>query len=169
MNSQKPTAVYRQCSPRTRRPEYSHFDLEQALFDAARSGRVDRALEFIDAGADAHALPPEGARDQHSLGALAAVLPDLRLLRTLIAHGVDLNHAHAGVTPLLAATRDSWHGRPDAVTTLLAGGRVVEIARAVSPADCPRASRLPIVLPAPQGSMTTPEPPWKKFSAASRW
>ena len=106
------------------------LDLEQALFEAARSGRVDRALEFIEAGADPHALPTEGARDQRSLGALAAVLPDLRLLRTLIAHGVDLNHAHAGVTPLLAATRDSWHGRPDAVTTLLANGADPRIADA---------------------------------------
>ena len=106
------------------------LDLEQALFDAARTGRVDRALEFIEAGADPHALPAEGARDQRSLGALAAVLPDLRLLRTLIAHGVDLNHAHAGVTPLLAATRDSWHGRPDAVTTLLANGADPRIADA---------------------------------------
>lgn len=104
------------------------LDLEQALFDAARTGRVDRALELIEAGADPHALPAEGARDQRSLGALAAVLPDLRLLRTLIAHGVDLNHAHAGVTPLLAATRDSWHGRPDAVTTLLANGADPRIA-----------------------------------------
>ena len=53
---------------------------------------------------------------------LAAVLPDLRLLRALIARGVDLNASHAGMTPLLAATRDSWHGRPDAVMTLLANG-----------------------------------------------
>ena len=106
------------------------LDLDQALFEAARGGRVERALELIEAGADPHALPPEGARDQRSLGALAAVLPDLRLLRTLIAHGVDLNHAHAGVTPLLAATRDSWHGRPDAVTTLLANGADPRIADA---------------------------------------
>ncbi|WFC41782.1 ankyrin repeat domain-containing protein [Pseudoxanthomonas sp. SE1] len=106
------------------------LDLEQALFDAARTGRVDRALELLEAGADPHALPAEGSRDQRSLGALAAVLPDLRLLRTLIAHGVDLNHAHAGVTPLLAATRDSWHGRPDAVTTLLANGADPRIADA---------------------------------------
>ena len=105
-------------------------DLDQALFEAARAGRVDRALALIEAGADAHALPAEGSRDQRSLGALAAVLPDLRLLRTLIAHGVDLNHAHAGVTPLLAATRDSWHGRPDAVTTLLANGADPRIADA---------------------------------------
>ncbi|WP_203323210.1 ankyrin repeat domain-containing protein, partial [Pseudoxanthomonas beigongshangi] len=97
-------------------------DLEQALFDAARGGRVDRALELLEAGADPHALPAPSSRDQRSLPVLAAVLPDLRLLRTLIGHGVDLNHAHAGMTPLLAATRDSWHGRPDAVTTLLANG-----------------------------------------------
>jgi uncharacterized protein len=97
-------------------------NLDQALFEAARSGRVERALELIEAGADPHALPPHDSRDQRSLSVLAAVLPDLRLLRALIGHGVDLNHAHAGMTPLLAATRDSWHGRPDAVTTLLANG-----------------------------------------------
>ncbi|WP_226467613.1 ankyrin repeat domain-containing protein [Luteimonas panaciterrae] len=92
------------------------------LFDAARRGRVDRALELLDAGADAFALPPTDERDQRNLPVLAAVLPDLRLLRGLIAQGVDLNAAHAGMTPLLAATRDSWHGRPEAVMTLLANG-----------------------------------------------
>ena len=92
------------------------------LYEAARSGRVERALELIAQGADPHALPPADDRDQRSLAVLAAVLPDLRLLRALIAAGVALNHMHAGLTPLLAATRDSWHGRPDAVTTLLANG-----------------------------------------------
>ena len=96
--------------------------LDAALFTAARAGRVERALELLEAGADPHALPAAGQRDQRSLATLAAVLPDLRLLRALIAQGIDLNHAHAGMTPLLAATRDSWHGRPDAVTTLLANG-----------------------------------------------
>ncbi len=95
---------------------------EAALYAAARNGRVDRALALLDAGADASAPPPAGARDQRSLPVLAAVLPDLRLLRALIARGVDLNAAHAGMTPLLAATRDSWHGRPEAVMTLLANG-----------------------------------------------
>src|SRR5690606_9960949 len=38
-----------------------------------------------------------------------------------IGHGVDLNPAD-GTGPLLAATRDSWHGRPEAVMTLLANG-----------------------------------------------
>ncbi|SJZ94078.1 ankyrin repeat domain-containing protein [Novilysobacter spongiicola] len=96
--------------------------LEPDLYEAARSGRVERALELIEAGADPHAMPPAADRDQRSLAALAAVLPDLRLLRGLIARGVDLNIRHAGLTPLLAATRDSWHGRPDAVMTLLANG-----------------------------------------------
>ncbi|HYM86949.1 MAG TPA: ankyrin repeat domain-containing protein, partial [Pseudoxanthomonas sp.] len=102
-------------------PALREEKLEASLFAAARAGRVERALELLDAGADPRALP-EDPRDQRSLATLAAVLPDLRLLRALIAHGIDLNHAHAGMTPLLAATRDSWHGRPDAVTTLLANG-----------------------------------------------
>ncbi|GHA82368.1 ankyrin repeat domain-containing protein [Cognatilysobacter bugurensis] len=95
--------------------------LADALYAATRGGRVDRALELVEAGADLHAPPPAG-RDQRSLAVLAAVLPDLRLLRALIAHGLDVNRPHAGMTPLLAATRDSWHGRPEAVMTLLANG-----------------------------------------------
>ncbi|MBW8851276.1 MAG: ankyrin repeat domain-containing protein [Xanthomonadales bacterium] len=96
--------------------------LDAALYDAARHGRVERTLALLDAGANPHAPPPAKARDQRSLAMLAAVLPDLRLLRTLIAHGVDLNDVHANMTPLIAATRDSWHGRPEAVMTLLANG-----------------------------------------------
>lgn len=107
-----------------------HGDPESALYAAARGGRVDRALELLDHGADAHAPPHADDRDQRTLPVLAAVLPDLRLLRALIAHGVDLNAAHAGMTPLLAATRDSWHGRPDAVTTLLANGADPRVADA---------------------------------------
>ncbi|AXK73741.1 hypothetical protein DWG18_14425 [Lysobacter sp. TY2-98] len=92
------------------------------LYDAARGGRVERALALIDAGTDITAPPPAGERDQRALPVLAAVLPDLRLLRALIAKGIDLNAMHAGMTPLLAATRDSWHGRPEAVMTLLSNG-----------------------------------------------
>ena len=96
--------------------------LAPLLYAAARAGRVERALELIELGADVTAPPPADDRDQRSLAVLAAVLPDLRLLRALIANGADLNASHAGMTPLLAATRDSWHGRPDAVMTLLANG-----------------------------------------------
>ncbi|MGY0633814.1 ankyrin repeat domain-containing protein [Luteimonas sp. A478] len=97
-------------------------DLDAALYSAARRGRVERALELLALGADPHALPAAEDRDQRTLPVLAAVLPDLRLLREMIACGVDVNAAHGGLTPLLAATRDSWHGRPDAVMTLLANG-----------------------------------------------
>ncbi|QQP95204.1 ankyrin repeat domain-containing protein [Lysobacter enzymogenes] len=103
--------------------ELSDAELAQALYLAARAGKVERAIELIELGADVNAAPPaEDERDRRSLAVLAAVLPDLRLLRALIARGADLNAAHAGMTPLLAATRDSWHGRPDAVMTLLANG-----------------------------------------------
>ncbi len=100
----------------------AQHELVPQLFDAARSGRVDRALQLLDAGADPHAEPPAESRDQRSLVVLAAVLPDLRLLRALISRGVGVNQSHRGMTPLLAATRDSWHGRPEAVMTLLANG-----------------------------------------------
>jgi len=103
-------------------------DLDVALYSAARSGRVDRALALLDGGANAHAFPPPSERDQRTLPMLAAILPDLRLLRALIQHGVDLNAAHGGMAPLLAATRDSWHGRPEAVMTLLANGADPRIA-----------------------------------------
>lgn len=106
----------------TQMPLEDGQDPVAALYDAARTGRVDRALALVEAGADPQAPPPEGDRDQRSLAVLAAVLPDLRLLRALIARGVDLGAAHGGLTPLLAATRDSWHGRPEAVMTLLANG-----------------------------------------------
>ncbi|OAX58157.1 ankyrin repeat domain-containing protein [Xanthomonas graminis] len=97
-------------------------ELHAALYAAARGGRVDRALQLLQSGADPHALPAPDWRDQRSLPVLAAVLPDLRLLRELIVRGVDVNQPHLGMTPLLAATRDSWHGRPEAVMTLLANG-----------------------------------------------
>ena len=108
--------------PSSLAPVLPEGDLDRALYAAARAGRVDQALALLEAGADAHGLPLEDERDQRPLAVLAAVLPDLRLLRALIAAGVDVNAAHGGLTPLLAATRDSWHGRPEAVMTLLANG-----------------------------------------------
>lgn len=92
------------------------------VYAHARVGRIDAVIAALDAGADPDALPEPGAPDQRSLPMLAALLPDLRLLRELITRGADLNQEHAGLTPLLAATRDSWHGRIDAVTMLLANG-----------------------------------------------
>jgi ankyrin repeat protein len=95
---------------------------EAELYAAARAGRIEAALALLEAGVDPAAEPDPAERDQRTLPMLAALLGDLRLLRELIARGVDLNAEHAGLTPLLAATRDSWHGRPEAVMTLLANG-----------------------------------------------
>ena len=95
---------------------------DERLYAALRAGRIDAALAALDAGADAHALPAEDDRDQRTLPMLGALQGDLRLLRQLIGRGVDLNHRHGGLSVLLAATRDSWHGRPEAVMTLLANG-----------------------------------------------
>jgi len=93
-----------------------------ALLAATRDGDIERALALVEAGADPATAPIAGDRDQRPVLMLAALLPDTRLLRALIAKGADVNRASGGLTPLLAATRDSWHGRAEAVMTLLANG-----------------------------------------------
>src|SRR3546814_13088624 len=47
-------------------------DLPAMLYDAARRGRVDRALALLDAGADPAAPPADDERDQRRLPVLAA-------------------------------------------------------------------------------------------------
>ncbi len=94
----------------------------RALLAAIRESDIERALALVQAGADPDMAPPPGDRDQRPVLMLAALLPDTRLLRALIAAGADVNRASGGLTALLAATRDSWHGRPEAVMTLLANG-----------------------------------------------
>ena len=93
-----------------------------ALLAAAREGDIERALALLEAGANPNTAPAPGERDQRPVLTLAALLPDTRLLRALIAKGADVNRASGGLTALLAATRDSWHGRAEAVMTLLANG-----------------------------------------------
>lgn len=95
---------------------------EDRLFAALRAGKIEAALGALREGANPNAQPDPGDRDQRTLPMLAVLHGDLRLLRELIARGIDLNLKHGGLTPLLAATRDSWHGRPEAVMTLLANG-----------------------------------------------
>ena len=95
---------------------------EAALLEAARRGEVERALALLEAGADANAAPAEAARDRRPALQLAALLPDTRLLRELIARGATINRTEGGISALLAACRDSWHGRAEAVMTLLANG-----------------------------------------------
>jgi ankyrin repeat protein len=94
----------------------------EGLLEATRGGDIERALALVAEGADVDARPPPGDRDQRPVLMLAALLPDTRLLRSLIAKGANVNRASGGITPLLAATRDSWHGRAEAVLTLLANG-----------------------------------------------
>lgn len=97
-------------------------DLDATLLCAAHSGQVDLALAALDRGGDPNAAPGPEQRDQRNALIVAVTLSDLRFLRGLIAKGVDVNRAHGGLTPLIAATRDSYQGRPDAVMTLLSNG-----------------------------------------------
>ena len=94
----------------------------KALLAATRNGDIERALALVEAGADPNTAPTPDDRDQRPALMLAALLPDTHLLRALIAKGADVNRASGGITPLLAATRDSWHGRAEAVLTLLTNG-----------------------------------------------
>jgi len=96
--------------------------LNADLLHAARSGQTEAALAALAEGADARVEPASSDRDQRSVLVLACLHPDLRLLRELIARGADVNAAHAGLAPLIAVTRDSQFGRPDAVMTLLTNG-----------------------------------------------
>ncbi|HVT31575.1 MAG TPA: ankyrin repeat domain-containing protein [Rhodanobacteraceae bacterium] len=105
-------------------------DLDATLLCAARSGQVDLALAALDRGSDPNAAPGADQRDQRSALILAVTLPDLRLLRGLIVKGVDVNRSTGSLTPLIAATRDSYEGRPDAVMTLLSNGADPRIAGA---------------------------------------
>jgi hypothetical protein len=97
-------------------------DLNDKLLRCARAGQTDLALAALAMGADPNAVPATGDRDQRSVLVLATLGSDMRLLRGLIAKGADLNRVHAGLTPLIAATRDSHQGRPEAVMTLLTNG-----------------------------------------------
>jgi uncharacterized protein len=103
-------------------PGRPQAELDNELLEAARGGDIDRALALLEAGADANTTARPGDRDQRAPLVLAALMPDVRLLRALITRGAEVNRVHAGSTALLAASRDSWHGRADAVMTLLANG-----------------------------------------------
>ena len=105
-------------------------ELDATLICAARSAQMSLALAALERGADPNAMPRHDQRDQRSVLMIAVTLPDLRLLRALIARGVDVNKIQGGITPLVAAVRDSYEGRPDAVTMLLANGADARMADA---------------------------------------
>lgn len=106
----------------------SRAELDATLLCAAHSAQVSLALAALDRGADPNTSPGSDLRDQRSAIMIAVTLPDTRLLRALIAKGADVNKVHGGSTPLNAATRDSYQGRPEVVTTLLANGADVRAA-----------------------------------------
>ncbi|MFT3790578.1 MAG: ankyrin repeat domain-containing protein [Rudaea sp.] len=97
-------------------------ELDARLLRHARAGESAAACAALAQGADANVVPAAGDRDQRLVVVLACVAQDLALLRALIAKGADINRLHAGLTPLIAATRDSYQGRPDVVVTLLTNG-----------------------------------------------
>ena len=102
--------------------DLGYGDLDAMLLRCARAGQTQLALSALAHGANPNCVPPAGDRDQRSALVLAALNPDIRLLRGFIAKGADLQRAHAGLPALIAATRDSSEGRPDAVMTLLTNG-----------------------------------------------
>jgi ankyrin repeat protein len=95
---------------------------DRALLAATREGDIARAVALVEAGADPDTAAEPGDRDQRPVLTLAALSPDIRLLRALIAKGAQVDRVQNGMTALLAASRDSWHGRPEAVLTLLTNG-----------------------------------------------
>jgi ankyrin repeat protein len=95
---------------------------DQDLRLAARRGDSVAIKQALARGADANAAPPPEAADQRSALIAAATAADLGGLRALIGAGADVNRVCSGQTALLAATRDSYAGRIDAVMTLLANG-----------------------------------------------
>lgn len=119
----------------------SRAELDATLLCAAHSSQVNLAIAALERGADPNAAPAGDSRDQRSALMIAATLPDLRLLRALIAKGVDVNRVHVGITPLIAVTRDSYEGRPDAVMTLLANGADARIADAAGNTPLHHAAR----------------------------
>jgi ankyrin repeat protein len=103
---------------------------DRELLQRCAAHEVDLALVLLRNGADPNARPDPLDRDQRTPAIIAATEPDLRLLRELILRGADLNLAIGGLTPLLAATRDSYDGRIESVQTLLTNGARVDVADA---------------------------------------
>lgn len=97
-------------------------ELDASLLAALKGGDGALALEALERGADPNVSPAANARDQRQALVLAVALPDLKPLRALIAAGADVNACSGGLTALLAATRDSYEGRPEVVLTLIANG-----------------------------------------------
>lgn len=95
---------------------------EDLLLQAARRGDSAAVRAALAAGADPDCQPRPEAADQRTPLIAAATAADLGALRALIAAGARVDRDSGGLTPLIAATRDSYDGRIEAVMTLLANG-----------------------------------------------
>lgn len=124
------TAIAATSEPASTEPATPQAELDQDLLAAAGAGDLAAAKTWLARGASADAVPAPGTRDQRSALVRTAELPDTHLLRVLIAHGGNVNRVHAGLTPLLAATRSCHGGRPETVTMLVANGADPAIADA---------------------------------------
>ncbi len=105
----------------------SALQRDVALREALHGGRIEQALRLLAAGANVTAPAWPDEVDQRDALTVAATLHDSRPLRAMIAAGADINHASNGQTPLLAATRDSYYGRPEIVMSLLANGADLKV------------------------------------------
>jgi len=92
------------------------------LLQAARRGDGEAVQRALALGADSNAVPSREAADQRTALIAAATAVDRSALRALIAAGAQVDRMSGGLTALLAATRDSYAGRVDAVMTLLSNG-----------------------------------------------
>lgn len=114
---------------------------DRELIARCAAHEIDLALMLLRNGADPNARPDPHDRDQRTPAIIAATEPDLRLLRELILRGADLNLAIGGLTPLVAATRDSWAGRIESVQTLLTNGARTDVVDALGDSPLHHAAR----------------------------
>jgi uncharacterized protein len=103
--------------------ESIHAKLQRSVAE----GNLPQVQKLLGLGANPNAVPELSAIDQRTPLVLAAGTGQLPILRALIAGGADVNQLSCGITPLLAATRDSWSGRFDVVMALLTNGADVAV------------------------------------------
>jgi uncharacterized protein len=104
-------------------PELSAVQLLQR---AVASGNAKSVDDLLNSGVNPNDALPQNAADQRSPLVLAAISGQLAMIKRLIAGGADVNGKSADLTPLLAATRDTWSGRFDVVMALLTNGANVQ-------------------------------------------
>lgn len=92
--------------------------LDEALFDAAKSGNKTKVSELIDAGADVNAISKRGRT------ALKYAVESglMKIVEMLIEYGADVKGCTNSGTPLMSA---AYHGRTKIAELLLTSGAEV--------------------------------------------